>query len=196
MSSGSSSYFHRPSIVTINVNSHDEPLKDEFRSYVEAVDSRLKHFLLTLTSNPYDAEDVLQDTYETAWRRFTDFQRGTNFYHWIARIAFNQARNFNRKRRKNRGIGLSDEVLLELAKVDSGNQELLEMREHQLRECLSQLRVLDQALLLDSYRDEHPKPNLSKRYGIPQRTLESRLFRLRKRLYECINKKLGLEGRG
>jgi RNA polymerase sigma-70 factor (ECF subfamily) len=195
MSSQSSSYFHRPPTVSTYVNPDDDLVREEFRGHVESIDSRLRHFLLTLTSNPDDAEDVLQDTYEVAWRRFSDFQRGTNFYHWVAKIGFNLSRNFNRKRRKNRGMGLSDEVLLELARVDSGNHELLEMREQYLPECLGQLRIVDQALLLDSYRDEHPRPDLAKRYAMREDTLHKRLFRLRKRLYNCINSKLGFEGR-
>ena len=192
MTGGVSSYRHS---LTVESNQRDDSRQAEFRELVAGSDSRLKHFLLSLTSDPNDADDVLQDTYEIAWRRFSDFRPGTNFYQWIARIAFNQARNFNRKRRKHHGLGLSDDVLADLSRMNSGNSELLEMRQEQLRKCMTQLRAIDQAILLDYYRDDQPKSKLGERYGIRSDVLYKRLFRLRKKLYDCINYNLGLKTR-
>lgn len=171
----------------------DESRKREFSKLAASVDQRLRYFLLSLTSNPDDAEDVLQDSYEVAWRRFSDFEEGSNFYAWMARIAYNQARNFNRKRRRHQGLGLSEEVVADLAKTASGYSEFLEIRQQLLRECLEKLKPIDQALLIDSYRDEQPKADLARRYGIRGDLLPKRLFRLRKKLHDCVNRSLGRE---
>ena len=173
----------------------NESQRSEFSTLVAAVDQRLRRFVLTLTSNPDDAEDVLQDSYEIAWRRFADFQEGTNFYQWISRIAFNQSRNFNRRRRRHHGLGLSDEVLFELAKVSSGYSEFLEVRQQLLQDCLQKLKPVDRALLMDAYRSDQPKSELVVRYGIRFEVLYKKLFRLRVKLYECVNSALGRESR-
>lgn len=165
--------------------------QEAFSRLVASVEQRLRRFLLALTSNPDDAADVLQDAYEVAWRRFNDFQEGTNFYHWISRIAYNQAMNFNRRRRRHRGLGLSDEVLARLAKTSSGYSEFLEVRQQLLQQCLQKLRPVDKALLFDSYREEGTKYDLAERYGIRGEVLYKRLFRLRLKLYECVNLALG-----
>lgn len=169
--------------------------QEEFSRLVASVAQRLRHFLLSLTCNADDAEDVLQDSYEVAWRRFSDFQEGTNFYHWISRIAFNQARNFNRRRRRHRGLGLSDEVLASLAKTNSGYSEFLEIRQELLQQCLQKMKPIDRAFLFDSYRGEGLKSDLAERYGIRGDLLYKKLFRLRLKLYECVNLALGRKNR-
>lgn len=173
----------------------DEQRQQEFSKLVASIDRRLRCFLLTLTCDPNDAEDVKQDAYEVAWRRFSDFREGSNFYHWISRIAFNQARNFNRRRKRRRGLGLSDEVVSDLQKMSSGYSEFLEIRQQLLQECLKKLKPVDEALLFDSYREDRSKADLAKRYGIRSDVLYKRLFRLRRKLYDCVNLALGRENR-
>lgn len=173
----------------------NESRQDEFSKLVASVEQRLRHFLLSLTCNPDDAEDVLQDAYEVAWRRFDDFQEGTNFYHWVSRIAYNQARNFNRRRKRHRGLGLSDEVLASLARIHSGYSEFLEVRQQLLQQCLQKLKPIDRALLFDSYREEGPKSAIAGRYGVRGDLLYKKLFRLRVRLFECVNLALGRKNR-
>ncbi|WP_459555954.1 sigma-70 family RNA polymerase sigma factor [Lacunimicrobium album] len=169
-------------------------VQQEFLEQLEGVSKRLYYYLLALTSNPDDAEDVLQDCYEIAWRKFEEYERGTNFYHWISRIAFNQARNFNRRRRKHRGMGLSDQMLVDLAKMQSGYSELFELRQQQLKKCLGQLNSTDRQMLLSSYQGNVSRAQLAKENGMDADLFYKKLFRLRRKLFDCINRHLGLEG--
>ncbi|MCX6605442.1 MAG: hypothetical protein NTV52_17860 [Acidobacteria bacterium] len=43
------------------------------------------------------AEDVLQDTFLIAWRKFPSFELGTNFRAWLFRILFHCARHHRRR---------------------------------------------------------------------------------------------------
>lgn len=55
--------------------------------------SRLYGVALSLTRNPQDAEDLVQDTYLKAYRFFHRFTPGTNFRAWIYRILINLFRS-------------------------------------------------------------------------------------------------------
>lgn len=60
----------------------------------------LYNFALYMTRNPWDAEDLVQDTYLRAYRFFGRFKRGTNFKAWIFRILVNLYINGYRKKQK------------------------------------------------------------------------------------------------
>ena len=44
---------------------------------------------LRMTRNPYDAEDLVQETYLKAYRAFGSFETGTNLKAWLLRILTN-----------------------------------------------------------------------------------------------------------
>lgn len=52
------------------------------------------------------AEDVLQEAAAVAWIKFDQFQDGTDFAAWMARIVRYTALNHGRARRRQRGLGL------------------------------------------------------------------------------------------
>lgn len=58
----------------------------------------LHHTALRLTRHPFDAEDLVQETYLRAFRFFDKFEPGTNFKAWIFRILFNTFINQYRKK--------------------------------------------------------------------------------------------------
>lgn len=192
MAGAPGSSFVKTLVLSPEQDADSELDQARFRESIQAVHARLRSFLLTLTSNPDDAEDVLQEAYIIAWKKFSEFQVGTNFYQWVSRIAFHEARNFNRKRRKHRGIGLSDQLVVDLAKRHSGCGELLEMRRDQLHHCLDKLKPADRSLLLDSYRQSSPRAELAQDYGATTGSLYKKLSILRSKLYDCVNRHLGL----
>jgi RNA polymerase sigma-70 factor (ECF subfamily) len=60
---------------------------------------RVYRNLLTITKNPEDAEDALQDAFLRAYRALHTFEGRSTFYSWVTRIAINSALIILRKRR-------------------------------------------------------------------------------------------------
>ena len=60
----------------------------EFVSLITANQRRIYAYILTLVPNFNDADDVMQETTATMWERKKDFQPGTDFVAWGARIAY------------------------------------------------------------------------------------------------------------
>lgn len=62
---------------------------DTIRSQMVALLPRLRRFALSLTGNPADADDLVQDTVERALRNLHQWQDGTRLDSWMFRIAQN-----------------------------------------------------------------------------------------------------------
>jgi RNA polymerase sigma-70 factor, ECF subfamily len=60
----------------------------------------LYNFALRMTSDPDDADDLLQETYLKAYRFFDKFEKGTNCKAWLFRIMKNSFINMYRKSSK------------------------------------------------------------------------------------------------
>src|ERR1700730_6273338 len=79
----------------------------EFIKLLTSHELRLRSFTLSLIPNWADAEDVLQQANIIMWQKFGDFELGTNFFSWAARIVHLTAKDF-RKRRRGDAIQFGD----------------------------------------------------------------------------------------
>ncbi len=150
-------------------------------------------FANSLTRNPADAEDLVQETYLRAYRSWHTFQPGSDARRWLFTICRNA---FLRSREK-----LRHEV-----EVDDSNAETLaavqahaEMRQDGSEQILSRVdlapaltRALDE--LAEPFRstvilvdvEDQSYDAASEVLGVPVGTVRSRLFRGRRQLQEKL----------
>src|SRR3954470_18930607 len=69
----------------------------EFVRLFTTYEVRLRAFAMTLLANHADVEDVLQQANLTLWMKFDDFQQGTNFMAWAARVLYLKAQQHRRR---------------------------------------------------------------------------------------------------
>ena len=62
---------------------------DTIRTQIVALLPRLRRFALSLTGNPADADDLVQDAVERALRHLHQWESGTRLDSWMFRIARN-----------------------------------------------------------------------------------------------------------
>jgi RNA polymerase sigma-70 factor (ECF subfamily) len=62
-----------------------------------------------------------------------------------------------------------------------------------LRECVQQLGAPQQELLEQAYSDEQSIRQLANRLGQAAQTIYNRLFRIRRILFDCVEKRLATE---
>lgn len=65
--------------------------RSEFARLVEAYSSQIYGLALRLMGNPFDAEDVLQETFLKAYQAWDDFRGDASPVTWLYRIATNEA---------------------------------------------------------------------------------------------------------
>jgi RNA polymerase sigma-70 factor (ECF subfamily) len=143
---------------------------------------RLYQTILTITKNPQDADDALQDTFLRAHLAIHKFEGRSKIYSWLTRIAINSALSILRKQRS-RGEVLFDH------QPDPQLDALYDLNQRQL-ETLRAIRSLDPQLRAPirmkmmhgcSVREIGRALNLS------ESAVKARLYRARRRLSAAHN---------
>jgi RNA polymerase sigma-70 factor, ECF subfamily len=162
---------------------------DEFMRLFTAHQGRLHAFVLSLIPNWADADEVLQQTNLILWRKFDEFQPGTNFFSWAARIAHYKVRNFRKIKARERvtfGNDFFDAVAKETVRV---SDELGE-RQLALTECLAKLTTQQRAILRLRYEESQSIDNVASSVGQSTEAVYKALSRIRRALFECITRSI------
>lgn len=109
----------------------------------------LNRFVLGMVGNPFDAEDIVQETAVKAFVHFPEFRAEAKFKTWLLSIAVNEVRSRRRRDFRSRLQFFDFEQLEKLARGTSDDSPL-----HQLQEKEAN-RILENALvsLHPSYKE-------------------------------------------
>ena len=79
-----------------------------FEELVNRYENKIYRLGLSITGDPSDAEDVLQETFLKAFEHLGDFREDSRFYTWLVRIGVNQGLMKLRKRRADKSVPLGN----------------------------------------------------------------------------------------
>ncbi|TVR29930.1 MAG: sigma-70 family RNA polymerase sigma factor [Balneolaceae bacterium] len=96
----------------------------------------LYNFGLRLTSDPNDAEDLVQDTIVKAYRFFSSYEKGTNAKAWLFRILKNSYINNYRKKSKKPHEVDYDEVASFYETIRADRTETSDLEDKMFRELI------------------------------------------------------------
>ena len=168
--------------------------RDAFARLFARHDRWLFAYLVSLLGSSADAEEVYQEVCVVLWREYESFALGTDFVRWVSVIAHNQVRRFRRQRRRV-GPQLSDAAVELISRDAIERADLLDSRRDALRGCLDKLSDRDRDLVGHCYSDSRTTfKTVAQDLGRPVNTVYKALNRIRKSLYECIERTLSLEG--
>jgi RNA polymerase sigma-70 factor (ECF subfamily) len=155
---------------------------------------RIYAYVVTLLPNRTDAEEVFQQTSLVLWKKWQQFDPGRDFVAWACGIAHHEVRNFLRKHRDRGRVCLSQDVLAEVARVRLEMHDVLEARRQALRHCLGLLQQGNRELLERCYAGKDSIKAVAESLGQPPNAVYMTLKRLRRALFDCINRTLAGEG--
>jgi RNA polymerase sigma-70 factor (ECF subfamily) len=172
----------------------DAERREAFARLFAQHDRWLFAYLVSLLGNAAHAEEVFQEVCVVLWREYETFQLGTNFVKWVSVIAHNQVHRFRRQQRRV-GPQLSEAAVDMLAEDAVERVDLLESRRDALRGCLEKLSDKDRQLVGHCYGDSRITfKTVAETLGRPVNSVYKALNRIRKSLYECIERTLAVEG--
>jgi RNA polymerase sigma-70 factor, ECF subfamily len=149
----------------------------------------LYNFARWLVHNSSDAEDLVQETYLKALRKFASFQSGTNFRAWMFRILKNTfLSSCSTLERRMTDAMVSEEDRPELA-VDMETPETILMNHSDsqwLRRAIDDLPLHYREALLLCEVEKMSYQEIAEILSIPIGTVMSRLARARKSVRESI----------
>jgi RNA polymerase sigma-70 factor (ECF subfamily) len=170
------------------VETHEE----EFIRLLGQHRSQMLGYLFCMVRNLPDAEDLFQQTSLTLWDKFDEFTPGSNFASWATTVARNKALTFLRSRRRE-SARFSDQVLEELADHEVWSATQHEHHLAALSECQQKLSEVDRTLLKQCYGDSLKICDVAGQVGRPVASVYSSLSRIRRNLYQCIQRKVSRE---
>jgi len=152
----------------------------------------LHAYILSLLPNWADAEEVLQQTGLILWRKFDEFEAGTNFLGWACKIARFEALNFRKKHRRDRHV-FSDELVGLLADeaLDEAHRQNQERRA--LARCLAKLKKKHRELIRRCYSRGASIKQVAAEMGKSANAVYKMLDRTRLTLMDCIRHTLSTE---
>ena len=143
---------------------------DEFEELLEAVRTSVERFVRYRLPSQTDADDVLQEIYFSAYRKFPQLKNREALKPWIISIARNKCNDYFRGKASQMEISIEDLTRKELVIGRRGISVA-----DTVRETLELLGDKDKQILYLYFWKEMPQAEIAKRLDIPVGTVKSRL---------------------
>lgn len=145
---------------------------DEFERLLKAERVSIERFVRYKISSEADAEDVLQEVYLSASRKFSQLKNREAFRAWLISIAKNKCKDYFRKKAANPEISIDD----------LKESELLDSRHgvaciDAVWEAFELLDDKDRQILELYFWQEMPQAEIAGKLKIPVGTVKSRLYK-------------------
>ncbi len=175
---------------------HPERTTDEFARLLRQSRGRLFAYVHALVGNLADADDVFQQTALVLFRKFDAYDPSRDFLRWACGVARLEAAEFLRARGRDR-LRFSDPVALALLEAFADVPAADETdRQAALPGCVDKLAEADRRLLAECYAPGADVAEVAARSGRPPRSVYNSLRRIRRALFECVERAVARGNRG
>ncbi len=167
---------------------------EQFLGLFMANQKRIYLHILMQTINNADADDLMQETVTVLWRKYGQFQPGSNFRAWACRIADNLVKNF-RKRQARSKLQFSNTLLESVVSHCASDFDDIDQRVEKLKGCLARLSQRDQQLIQLRYEQDLRVGEISERVNRPVQGLYQAFSRIHNALLQCVRRALASQER-
>ena len=164
----------------------------DFRALYEAEFSYVWNSLRRLGAPPAHLEDLVHDTFVTAWRRMGDFDSSRPIRPWLFGIAFRIASDFRKRAFQQREVPEENLEAVDQRALPDDHVSAREARELVLR-VLESMPLERRAVFVMHELDGHAAPEIAQAMAIPLNTAYSRL-RLARQDFAAAIKRIQAEG--
>jgi RNA polymerase sigma-70 factor (ECF subfamily) len=176
---------------------NSEPTMDlRNRRFVELLgkyEHSLNAFVLALVPHWSDADEIVQLTRIRLWEQFDRYDPNKDFGAWARTIAYYEILSHRKNKKSARRLSLLTENVIEKLASEADYQGDIALRQHALSKCLEQLSPAQRDLLRSCYSGERSIQELASGLGRTFNAVRQLLFRLRKNLYRCIERRMALQ---
>ncbi len=155
---------------------------------------QLRRYVFTLLPHEEDTKDVMQEVCISISRKFAEYDRSRPFLPWACRFAYIKVLKFHEQQRPRRMVKLPTEVLELLAIAREEEEPVLAERLVALEKCLEKLSDRDRKLIEARYVDRTPTDEIATSFSQSRRTMFRNLERVRRLLFDCIDRSVVLGG--
>lgn len=149
-------------------------------------------YVYALTPNWQDAEEVMQEVRIRIWQEFEHYDATRPFGCWARAIAYYITLTHRKKKSRQREY-FSERVLREVSDTYETIADSSNDRRSALLRCLEKLGTQKRNVVEDYYLSALPAQDIAKKFSMTPNGLRQWLFRIRKMLYECVERQLRSE---
>src|SRR5215472_11395596 len=163
----------------------EEDLKQEFETRIAETGTLAFRVAFSVLRNPEDAEDVAQEAFAKAYRRFRQLRDRDRFRGWLVRLTWRMA--ISRARSERRRVARETAAELPLPCEPSPAQTFIQReRAERLWRAIDALPEKLRIVIVLASIEEHDLRQIAKLLRLPEGTVKSRLFLARQRLKELL----------
>jgi RNA polymerase sigma-70 factor (ECF subfamily) len=164
--------------------------RELFADHLRQCRGRLFGYIHAMVRNLADADDVFQLTTVALWRRFDRYEPSRPFLAWACGVARLEAATWLRNQARKR-LRFSDDLtaLLIDAFAEIDDKEF-DDRQAALPGCLDKLPDADRKLLAECYDRGTEVAAVAERMGRSPSSVHNTLRRIRRNLFECIERSM------
>lgn len=163
-------------------NSHPP---DEFVQLWTANSRRVQAFIFTLLPRWADADEILQETSLTLWRKFAEFQPGSDFTAWACRVAYLKVQEARRRHQRS-PVPFSDAFVSTIERTLAAKLDAVGYRHSALLDCLQKLAGQNLSLIRRRYFDDASVASLARELNHSESWVYKTLQKTHQLLYDCI----------
>ncbi len=171
-------------------NNAPEGQVEQYVALLTRYQPRIFMFICSLVTNRSDAEDVMQETSLVLWRRFADFQPGSDFRAWAFQVALHSAQSFWARQRRDRHV-FSDDFLDRVSQTACERADDSSEVTEALAFCMEKLSDRDRELIGKRYGSSVPEA--AEELGRSQAAIYKASSRIRGVLSLCIQRRMAQE---
>jgi len=163
----------------------EEDLRREFETRIAETTTLAFRVAFAVLRNSEDAEDVAQEAFAKAYRRFSQLRDRGRFRAWLVRTTWRMA--INRTRSERRRTARETAADLTPTGAPSPVQSVIEReRAGKLWQAIDALPEKLRIVIVLAGIEEHDLREVATLLGLPEGTVKSRLFLARQRLKELL----------
>ena len=150
-----------------------------FEELIRRYQNGIYQHVLSYVRNPEEAQDLVQETFLTAFQGLSTLRKPERFAGWLRSVARNSSLNALRSRRR---IQAANDRLKEGVLKSAPSHEIGDDSATFVRDLLSQLPAESEQAVVMYYMDEVPVATIAKRLGCSPQAVKQRLYRARRQL--------------
>ncbi len=164
-------------------------LNEQFLRLYADNQRRIHAFIGMFLAKAADVDDVLQETSIVLWRKFAEFDQSRDFLRWACGVAKLEVLKFYRQQ-TGRILTLGEDVIEAVAEDRVSLSPVLEERREALMHCMGKLTTRDRELIERCYGGQTTTKHVAEQLGRPVNAVYKSLGRIRRALFECIERRL------
>ena len=177
-----------PTLIIIHsITMPDSSQRSEFVRLWMLHGQRIYAYLLMLSSNRADADEIYQEVGMILWEKFDQFELGTNFQAWARRVALNKVRTFRRHPHR-KTVLCSSEFLDAVNQTITEDSEVLDAQYQMWSECFNKLSVRHKELIERRYQPGATPKSVADQTGRSLNAIYQALSRIHRVLFDCVRR--------